>query len=629
MSRTKTVESKIEISEKTAVGASSWFQDELLTFFKAGVSHVFLVHGNINGLVANPDAGNKNEEPYISLKKFWEKTFDTANMAMFYNIASGIRFLNKDTEREFKQINGLDSDGSSGDPIAAAKAGLAAKRGIPREPELALPLIERVLYKSKNCALVVNSAHFIAPTGFGGSALLPPERANVERLKNWIQSETIKTNRNIILFITDYASKVSMELKQSGSGISQILIPKPSKDARREFIRFLSNRYKDNLAKNFDVEVFTHATQGMNLQQILDIFLYASQSGEPIDIDYVRLKKKEILNSEFGDVMEIVEPTIDLDGIGGLEYLKSFFKEVLNAIKQGENRLVPMGITLMGPPGTGKTAIVEALAKEAGFNFVKIKNVRSMWLGESESRQEKVIYGLRSLAPVVVMNDEADLNDADRNAPRGDSGVGERLQKMWMEFLSDPKIRGQVVVINCTNRPDRIDPALKRSGRSDERFLVPMPSEKEMKDIFKVAFKRHKISTTIKDFSDFARLTNGFSGADVVEKIVPTAYRFAFQKNKKTVDEESLRLAIEDFIPSASQGEIDRMTILSILECSSRRLLPPNIKEIVQQIKKRNLVLNIQELITQIEERHIVKLDDEPTISLPISVSPELRKKMN
>src|SRR3990172_2321782 len=125
----------------------------------------------------------------------------------------------------------------------------------------------------------------------------------------------------------------------------------------------------------------------------------------------------------------------------------------------------------MCPLGTRKTTIVEALAKAAGFNFVKIKNLRSMWVGESESRAQRMMRGLRELAPVVVMNDEADLAEAGRDAPKGDSGVSERIMKMWMEFLSDPKIRGKVIVISCTNRPDRIDAGLLRSGRNDERIL--------------------------------------------------------------------------------------------------------------------------------------------------------------
>ena len=88
---------------------------------------------------------------------------------------------------------------------------------------------------------------------------------------------------------------------------------------------------------------------------------------------------------------------------------------------------------------------------------------------------------------------------------------------------------------------------------------------------------------------------------------------------KSEVDETFLRQAIDDFIPSASQADIDLMTLLAILESSSRRLLPPNLKEIIQQIRVRNLLPNGPDLIRQVEARKIVKLD--PIIPTVIQVS--------
>jgi len=636
----------------TSTVLHSWFDDDLRIPLEAGISHVFLLHGDINGLVLNPDRDEEPDRSYIPVKNFLEKVFENGEVVVFYNIASGIRFLNKDMEKKFRTVTGLDADNSSrGNPIADARASLAVKRGIPKEPELALPLIEKALKKCKKVALVINSIHFIAPATSGGISLLPPERANVERIKNWIQDEAIKANGNTIILLTDYSSKVSNEIKQAGSGLSIVFIPKPNKEERRDFIRLLVERSlsyaklavrlesinKETakqeaspkklpkllqeaeavkkemrsysvtfpMPENFDINMFAHTTQGMSFRQIFDIFLHAKKIGKPVSLDIVKLKKGEILNNEYGEIMEIVEPRRGLEDIGGLEHVKKELNNILDAIRKGESRLVPMGVTLMGPPGTGKTATVEALAKEAGFNFVRIRNVRSMWLGESESRQEKLIHGLRSLAPVIVMNDEADLTDASRDAPKGDSGVSERLMKMWMEFLSDPKIRGQVIVISCTNRPDRIDPALKRSGRSDERILLPMPSLKEIPDIFMVMFKRYEIPTDIKDFTSHALTVEGYSGADI-EKISLNSLKFAFEQGKNSVTDEILRNAIEDFIPSASQAEIDRMTVLGILECSSRRLLPKNIKEIVSAIKRRNLVENLPEIMNQIMSRNIL-----------------------
>ena len=114
--------------------------------------------------------------------------------------------------------------------------------------------------------------------------------------------------------------------------------------------------------------------------------------------------------------------------------------------------------------------------------------------------------------------------------------------------------------------------------------------------------------TSVSDFTEFANLTDGLSGADI-EKITLNAFKLSFKENKKEVDEDDLKKAIADFIPSASQKEIDLMTLMGILESSSRELLPPHIKEIVEAIRKRNLVPNLNGIIAEIKDRKIVEID--------------------
>jgi SpoVK/Ycf46/Vps4 family AAA+-type ATPase len=619
MSTTKKKTAVVEPKAPSAV-FPKWFTDELRTSLKAGIAHAFILHGNIRDLVPNPRVEDEPEEPYIPFQKFLVKVLTGRDMVMFYNIASGLWFLRPEMEKEFRRLAGIEAeDGGSGtgapgaNPVAAAKAGLAAKRAIPREPDQCLALVEKVLRKSENAALVIDSVHAIAAASGGGIAPTPIERTNIVRLKNWGGSVTMRDNKSVILMLTEQAADVSKELRQSGGSIQTVFLPKPDKSERETYIRSLTTSGVGEeppfaVPKGFDVASFAHAAQGLNLRQVLEVFLRARQTGEPVSLEYVKNKKREILNAEYGDLLELVEAKRGLEDIGGLEHVKEHFRDTLDAMRRGADSLVPMGETLMGPPGTGKTALVEALAKEAGFNFVKIKNVRSMWVGESEARMERLIYALRSLAPVVVMNDEADLANADRNAPKGDSGVAERLMKAWMELLSDPRIRGRIVVISCTNRPDRLDPALKRSGRSDQRILIPMPSVDEMPAIYKVMFKRHEIPTSITDFTTYAEMTDGLSGADI-ENISASAYRFAFKRGLKKVDDATLREAIKDFIPSASQSEIDRMTLMGVLESSSRSLLPPNLKSIVAGIKKRNLVEGLAETLKLIRDRNIVEID--------------------
>lgn len=637
---------------ETAPVLPTWFTEGVTSRFRAGISSVFILNGDIACLVPNPYA-DKEKWQYIPLDQLFARIFDEREMVIFYNIASGPRFLTLEMEKNFRKVTELDKedDGDGKDPVAAAKAKLAAKRPIPREPELCLPLIEKALKNLNSVAVIIESAHFLAPEASGGT-LPANERIHIERIRSWAQDARVKKRTNLVLLLTDLASKISGELRQTSSRISTVFIPKPSPEERRRYAEHLTKGTKEEqevvrqikalesklkrakgeagkeieaevvslnerlgafpmhfeVPEDFDLEEFVNATQGMSLRQILEIFRQSRQDGKYVDLLFVRNKKREILNSEYGDVMEVIDPDWGLDDIGGLDHIKDYFREIIEAIRRGEIRAIPQGATLMGPPGTGKTALVEALAKESRYNFVQLKNARSMWVGQSEARTERQIQGLLALAPVVVMNDEADLGGANRDAPKGDSGVSERIEQSWMKFLSDPRIQGKVIWLNCTNRPDRIDAAMKRSGRSDDRLALLMPPENERKAIFEVMFNKYKIATSVTDFGSYAKETDGFSGADI-RKIVLESFKFAARKRKKAVDDECLQEAIADFIPSASQSDIDLMTLLAISEASSRRLLPSNTKEILKQIKKRNLVPGGAELIAQIEARRIVKLD--------------------
>jgi len=162
-----------------------WYLNDLVKPFRAGVARVFILHGDINGLVANPEAED-GDEAYVSLRKFLDISFSGAKLVMTYNISSGLWFLEPEMERIFRKAAELESDDpSSKDPIAAAKADLQAKRSIPRDPENCLPLIEKALRNVKGAVAVIQSAHFIAPSAGGGAALPLSERTHIERLRNF------------------------------------------------------------------------------------------------------------------------------------------------------------------------------------------------------------------------------------------------------------------------------------------------------------------------------------------------------------------------------------------------------------------------------------------------------------
>src|SRR5262249_21903551 len=131
---------------------------------------------------------------------------------------------------------------------------------------------------------------------------------------------------------------------------------------------------------------------------------------------------------------------------------------------------------LVGPPGTGKTLVAEALAKEAGFNFVRLGDVRSMWVGESERNLSHVLRVLVELAPVVVFVDEVDQMLGQRDQGwSGDSGVSARLFARILNFMGRNEHRGRIIWVAATNRPDLLDEAMLR--RFDRVFPFFVPSD--------------------------------------------------------------------------------------------------------------------------------------------------------
>ena len=232
--------------QKKGQSCQNGLRKALSVVSRLGISSVFILYGDTTCLVPNPYADTEVQWPYIPLNELFSRVFDEREMVISYNIASGPRFLTPEMEKTFRRMAELEKedDGAKDNPVAAAKAGLAAKQPIPREPELCLLLIEKALKKMESVAVIVESAHFIAPES-SGSALTPNERMNIERIRTWSQDSRVKKRSNIVLLLTDLASKISGELRQSVSRISTVFIPKPSPEERKLYTERLTRGTKE------------------------------------------------------------------------------------------------------------------------------------------------------------------------------------------------------------------------------------------------------------------------------------------------------------------------------------------------------------------------------------------------
>ncbi|MDQ1712162.1 MAG: cell division protease FtsH, partial [Frankiaceae bacterium] len=206
---------------------------------------------------------------------------------------------------------------------------------------------------------------------------------------------------------------------------------------------------------------------------------------------------------------------------------------------------IPKGVLLYGPPGTGKTLLARAVAGEAGVPFYSISgsDFVEMFVGVGASRVRDLFDQAKANAPAIIFVDEIDAVGRHRGAGLG-GGHDEReqtLNQMLVE-MDGFDVKGGVILIAATNRPDILDPALLRPGRFDRQIVVDRPDLEGRKAILKVHAKGKPFAKEV-DLDIIARRTPGFTGADLANVINEAALLTARQNNKEiTTDtlEESI-----------------------------------------------------------------------------------------
>merc|ERR1719260_565683 len=191
------------------------------------------------------------------------------------------------------------------------------------------------------------------------------------------------------------------------------------------------------------------------------------------------------------------------------------------------------GVLFYGPPGCGKTLLAKAIANECQANFISIKGpeLLTMWFGESEANVRDVFDKARSAAPCVLFFDELDsIAKARGGSTGGDAGgASDRVINQILTEMDGMGAKKNVFIIGATNRPDIIDPAILRPGRLDQLIYIPLPDDGSRMAILKSNLRKSPIHKDV-DLSYMAKMTRGFSGADLTE-ICQRACRLAIRES--------------------------------------------------------------------------------------------------
>jgi transitional endoplasmic reticulum ATPase len=343
----------------------------------------------------------------------------------------------------------------------------------------------------------------------------------------------------IVIAATNLPNSIDPALRRPGRFDREISINVPDKDGRREILdihtRGMPLAADVNLARLASI---THGFVGADLQAFCREAAMGALRRLLPDIDfsqaqipYDKLMALEVTADDFDVALADIEPSairevfteipdVSWDDVGGLEDVRQLLIEAVEwplrharAFDQIGVR-APKGILLHGAPGTGKTLLAKALARQSEANFISVKGpeLLNRWVGESERGVREIFHKARQAAPCIIFFDEIDAIAPPRGG--GDSGVTERVVSQLLTELDGIEALKGVVVLAATNRLDMVDPALQRPGRFDFLVEMPWPDETVRKAILAVQTRKMPLADDV-DLAVLAAETAGYVGADL------------------------------------------------------------------------------------------------------------------
>jgi transitional endoplasmic reticulum ATPase len=213
-------------------------------------------------------------------------------------------------------------------------------------------------------------------------------------------------------------------------------------------------------------------------------------------------------------------PQVAYEDIGGLKEEMQKVREMIELplrhpeIFEKLGIEAPKGVLLHGPPGTGKTLLAKAVANESNAHFISISGpeIMSKFYGESEARLREIFKEAKEKAPSIMFVDEIDSIAPKREEVTGE--VERRVVSQLLSLMDGLEARGKVIVMAATNRPNAIDPALRRPGRFDREIEIKVPDKRGRLEILQIHTRNMPLDTDV-DQDRVAAVTHGFVGADI------------------------------------------------------------------------------------------------------------------
>ena len=345
----------------------------------------------------------------------------------------------------------------------------------------------------------------------------------------------------VVIGATNQPNALDPALRRPGRFDREISLRVPDMYGRKEILQIHSRDAA--LAGDIDFARLAHLTPGFvgaDLEALCrEAAMVALRRVLPhIDyehgyIPYETLVNLNITMADFQEALREIEPSTtrevyveisetSWDDIGGMEDAKELLTESVEwplrypEVYANAKVEMPRGVLLSGPPGSGKTLLARALARQCEASFISIKGpeLLSKWVGETEKGIREVFRRAKQAAPCIVFFDEIDGLAPRRGGIGADGHMGDRLLTQLLAEMDGIEGRAGVIVLAATNRSELLDPALMRPGRFDLVVELRFPNAEERLSIFAVHTRGRPLAADV-SLEELARLTEGRSGADI------------------------------------------------------------------------------------------------------------------
>ncbi len=564
-----------------------WAQ-ELSYKYLSKTTNLYIVYGNIRDFL--PNKMIEGEFIFVRIQEFIsEVLFGNRDIIAYYDRSSGINFCTPEMRDAYMKV--MQEQYPDLDPEAL----------ISRDPIKAFDLLEKYFLLNmphkRRIVLIIDYAETIIPST-DLSRMDDEDRYCMVTLNRWSHDPIFTQGDVSVILLTENLADISPRLVASPTTV-KVNIPIPDQTVRQKFLEFLDRREELMLEHRLNPERVAKITSGLNLMNLNQLAAESFQEDKPITLDYLRIKKKEIIENEGAGLLEFIESEHDLLMVSGHDFVKKRFKSAARAIKQGRFDVLPMGYLIAGPVGTGKSFMVAAFAGEIGIPIVRFRNFRSKWQGVTESNLEKALNILKAMSPVGVMIDEADAFLGDRNQD-GDSGTSNRIFAQIASFMGNTEYRGKIIWFLITCRPDLLPIDLKRQGRAEEHLALFYPeTNADKEDLFATLIRKLKMKTKEVAIADLLKRHHFESSGADLESILIRAKFNAAMEGHVIITREDIEQAFYDFIPPAYPHEIELQNLVAVLECTSREMVPKRF----QNLDRTKLVNQIRDLKELLGER--------------------------